>query len=194
MWCFKNLQITTSLKFHLVSTRKKIWDIEAVWVKLISVCILYSGNHCLHNARLMFLAISSCFGKAWWASTVCCAHKRRCSWDYVCESTMPVMQDLIRQLTLEEMPDETHVSQIKDCRWNGCTFHASSCCIWMDAETSLTKMYPVSICERQMVVKVCSWAKPEQTVVCFCPNLTSKIRTGCNLLAGCPPLFYVHMH
>lgn len=90
--------------------------------------------------------------------------------------------------------DETHISQIKDCRWNGCTFHASSCCIWMDAETSLTKMYPVSICERQMVVKVCSWAKPEQTVVCFCPNLTSKIRTGSNLLAGCPPLFYVHMH
>lgn len=28
--------------------------------------------------------------------------------------------------------DETHISQIRNCRWNGHTFHASSCCIWMD--------------------------------------------------------------
>lgn len=69
--------------------------------KLSCVCILYSENHRPHS-RVGVSGDFVLFGIAWWALTVCCAHKRRCSWVYFCESLVPVVQDLIMVLTLEE--------------------------------------------------------------------------------------------
>lgn len=70
--------------------------------------------------------------------------------------------------------DEMHFSQIRDRRWNGHTFHASSCCIWMDVGTSSTEIYPVSMCERQMVVKVCFPDYPSTACCLFLSLLSNR--------------------
>lgn len=93
---------------------------------------------------------------------------------------MLVVQDLIKVLTLEKaciiaqgLMSLHHISQIMDCRWNGHTFHASSCSARMDAGSSSTKMRPVNIGEQQTAVKVCAWANLIQTVFYFYLHITS---------------------
>lgn len=49
--------------------------------------------------------------------------------------------------------DEKHISQIRDFRLNGHTFHGSLCNIWVDVGISSTKMYPLSTSGRQMGVR-----------------------------------------
>lgn len=110
------------------------------------LCVGFCAHETIiHTPVSLFLIILSCskFGEACWV-TVCWAHKRRCSCAYFRASLVLVVQDLIKVLTLEEacviaQGLMRHTSIKLDCRWNGHTFHASSCRIWMDVGTSSTK-------------------------------------------------------
>lgn len=165
--------------------------ITAVW----SLCGIKPCESCTHKTFVLFLTILSCskFRKSLlsYNQRVCHAHRPQMFHYLFCETLVLLVQDLIKVLTLEDLciiaqglMSVHHIAQIRDCRWNGHTFHAPPCCVWMDARTFFTKMYSVSICAWQIVVKICAWDNSMQPVVhfflCITPgdgnNITSVVQ------------------